>query len=99
MDSYFKKLLDPRWQKKRLEILNRDNFTCQQCNSVEKTLHIHHLRYGKDPWDIDEDFLITLCEDCHDKETEIDKEIIWTISSLKRFFSSEKLLEYIKDFV
>jgi hypothetical protein len=28
--EYSKKLKHPRWQKKRLEILDRDKFTCQQ---------------------------------------------------------------------
>ena len=29
--GYSEKLKDPRWQKKRLEILERDNFRCQYC--------------------------------------------------------------------
>lgn len=66
--TYKDKLLDPRWQKKRLEILQRDEFTCQNCGNKEKTLHIHHFRYNKngDPWDVDDSVLITLCCDCHE---------------------------------
>lgn len=30
--DYSQKLLDPRWQRKRLEILQRDDFTCQVCS-------------------------------------------------------------------
>lgn len=30
--TYSQKLRDPRWQKKRLEILERDSFTCQHCH-------------------------------------------------------------------
>jgi hypothetical protein len=65
--SYQEKLKDPRWQKKRLEILQRDKWTCRFCGEKEKTLHVHHLFYFKDrdPWDIDNGFLLTLCEDCH----------------------------------
>lgn len=63
---YWKKLQDPRWQRKRLEILNRDNFTCRDCNAVDKQLQIHHCFYEKgDPWDTPDYFLLTLCEDCH----------------------------------
>lgn len=40
--SYSEKLLDPRWQKKRLEILARDNWTCQRCGAVNCELHVHH---------------------------------------------------------
>lgn len=71
-DAYVEKLKDPRWQKKRLKILERDDWTCQACSSSEKTLHVHHKVYlpSKEPWDIPENLLITLCEDCHDKEKE-----------------------------
>lgn len=73
--TYFEKLKSPHWQKKRLEILNRDQFTCQQCGEKESPLHVHHKNYvfGKDPWDYPNDNLITLCKSCHSKE-EISKE-------------------------
>lgn len=65
--TYKEKLLDPRWQRRRLEVLERDEFTCQYCESTTKTLHIHHFTYAKsgNPWDVDHSALITLCEDCH----------------------------------
>lgn len=68
--SYREKLLDPRWQKKRLEILTRDNFTCQHCASTEKTLHVHHHGYWQnlDPWEYPDAALVTLCAECHDTE-------------------------------
>lgn len=67
--TYSEKLKDPRWQKKRLEILNRDNFTCVECGSDLDTLHIHHIAYiNCDPWDIDNSLLLTLCEECHKEE-------------------------------
>lgn len=65
--SYKEKLKDPRWQKRRLEIMQRDDFTCQRCKDKEETLHVHHLHYvyGIEPWDYHPDFLLTLCETCH----------------------------------
>jgi hypothetical protein len=65
--TYWEKLKDPRWQKKRLEIMERDKFTCQHCSSSEKTLNVHHKFYKKraEPWDYEDWQLITLCEDCH----------------------------------
>jgi hypothetical protein len=63
--NYKEKLLDPRWQKKRLEILSRDEFTCQMCGDTKSTLHIHHKLYNNNPWDIDNDKLITYCQHCH----------------------------------
>lgn len=67
--SYSEKLKSPKWQKKRLEILQRDNFKCLCCNNDEKTLHIHHLEYNNcEPWEYENASLITLCEDCHNNE-------------------------------
>lgn len=63
--TYQKKLLDPRWQKKRLKILERDDWTCQRCGDSTSFLHVHHLSYGKEPWDVSNDLLVTLCENCH----------------------------------
>jgi hypothetical protein len=69
VSSYSQKLKHPKWQKKRLEILNRDNFTCQSCKSEDKTLHIHHFEYDNvEPWEYENNKLITLCEDCHKQE-------------------------------
>jgi hypothetical protein len=68
--NYKEKLLNPKWQKKRLEILSRDNFRCTFCGDSEKTLHVHHLHYnGKDPWEIENKLLITLCDVCHKDES------------------------------
>lgn len=68
--DYKEKLLDPRWQKKRLEVLSREDFTCEVCKSTTKTLHVHHKTYvyGKDPWDYDELNFQVLCVDCHQEE-------------------------------
>lgn len=63
--TYKEKLLDPRWQKKRLEILSRDGFACYWCGDTTSTLHVHHEKYHKDPWDAPDEDLVTVCEDCH----------------------------------
>lgn len=70
MTSYHDKLLDPRWQRRRLETLLRDDFTCQKCFDNKKTVHVHHKIYYKDrdPWDYKDEELITECEDCHPPE-------------------------------
>jgi hypothetical protein len=64
--NYSDKLKDPRWQKKRLEILQRDDFTCQFCHDKETPLHVHHLKYTNEPWEAPNEDIITLCEHCHD---------------------------------
>lgn len=72
MASYSEKLRDPRWQKKRLEIMQRDDFKCQECSDATSTLHVHHTRYikGREPWDYPNGFLVTLCELCHEHSHE-----------------------------
>lgn len=71
--TYSEKLKDPRWQKRRLEIMNRDGFKCCKCGDATKTLNVHHKRYrkGKEPWEYSSDDLMTLCEPCHKNEHKI----------------------------
>jgi len=68
--EYSEKLKDPHWQRKRLEILERDEWTCQICFDSESTLVVHHRRYlsNTEPWDYPDELLVTLCEDCHEVE-------------------------------
>ena len=64
--AYSEKLKHPKWQRKRLEILSRDNFKCRLCSDEDTELHVHHEKYIKgDPWDIDNKYLSTLCKHCH----------------------------------
>ncbi len=66
--TYSEKIKDPRWQRKRLEIFARDDFTCRNCKDTTSPLTVHHLCYfpKTDPWEYDGDFLVTLCENCHE---------------------------------
>lgn len=66
--SYYELLKDPRWQKRRLEIMERDGFACWECQAEDVTLNVHHSYYRKDaegPWDYPGSDLTTLCEKCH----------------------------------
>jgi 5-methylcytosine-specific restriction endonuclease McrA len=64
--SYSQKLRDPRWQKKRLHILERDDWSCLICKSTTKNLQVHHVTYIKeDPWNYPDDHYQTLCDECH----------------------------------
>lgn len=68
--EYSKLLRDPRWRAKRIEILERDKYTCKLCGKNKEDgviLHVHHIMYHKGlmPWEYRNRELITLCEDCH----------------------------------
>jgi hypothetical protein len=75
MKTYREKLRDPRWQRRRLEILSAAEFSCQACSDSESTLHVHHRRYikGREPWEYDDQELVALCEDCHAIDHECDE--------------------------
>ena len=95
MPSYSEKLKDPRWQKRRLEILERDNWECQICHDKTSTLHVHHKAYLKnlEPWVYPDSHLITLCESCHYNEQEAIPEIMESIVHIfKVLFMSDQLL-------
>lgn len=66
--SYAAKLRDPRWQKKRLEVLERSGWACEMCGESKLTLHVHHKQYlkGREPWEYDADQLASLCATCHE---------------------------------
>lgn len=64
--TYSEKLLDPRWQRRRLEIYGRDNFACTKCGDTQTTLAVHHLYYKGEPWEAPDDALKTVCQDCHE---------------------------------
>lgn len=73
--TYEEQLDDVRWFAKRLEILERDDYCCQDClrgknrlsHSIE--LHVHHKKYidGLMAWEYPNELLITLCDECHGK--------------------------------
>jgi hypothetical protein len=69
--NYQRKLADPRWQKRKSLIQQRDNFTCQKCADDKTEIHVHHKHYTGEPWDAPDEDLETLCAHCHKAETEV----------------------------
>jgi hypothetical protein len=83
MSTYLEKLQDVHWQKKRLDVLSRHDFTCQICGADDKTLHVHHFYYlGKtDPWNYPDDALWCVCKCCHKK---INDEVLQLLKTLSK---------------
>lgn len=103
--TYSEKLRDPKWQKKRLEILQMENFTCQWCGDKESTLHVHHFCYqkGKEPWDYEPCDLGALCENCHTFEhtkgiPQYIKDIVCTLSCTQLKESVQVIIRYTLDY-
>jgi hypothetical protein len=63
--TYGELLRHPKWQMKRLKIFERDGAKCVLCGDNETTLHVHHIKYTKNPWDAPDADLRTVCEYCH----------------------------------
>jgi hypothetical protein len=65
--SYAEDLKHPKWQEKRLRVLERARFKCERCADTERSLHAHHKIYlrGHKPWEYEDYLLECLCEVCH----------------------------------
>jgi len=85
----------PEWQRKRLEILQRDNFLCCYCAHEGKTLHVHHRYYisKRNLWDYPNWAYVTLCDDCH-KLAHEDPEIQDDWESAVQFLETKKVDQY-----
>jgi len=91
--NYRDKLCDPRWQKLRLEVMNRDGWRCLHVGCAARQnprvmLVVHHRRYvaGREPWDYPPEDLVTLCENCHEIIHQNDAQDIQTDFVENRFY-------------
>lgn len=79
MKTYSEKLKDPRWQRKRLEVMADAGWRCEICSDSKEELHVHHKQYrdGAEPWQYDRFEMECLCSTCHQlshfKEDKINK--------------------------
>lgn len=93
--SYAEKLKDPRWQRKRLEVMERDGWRCQHCKATDKPMTVHHVVYHQrhNPWEYENDELMALCDECH---LEIERQI-----KCMRFFMAHNhnVMGQVWDFV
>jgi len=96
--SYYEKLKDPRWQKKRLEIMERADFSCECCPNIgNTTLHIHHGYYEKnvEPWEYPNETLWCLCEGCHIEAQTAKEKIYRKIAEINSVYYGSFLVDAI----
>ena len=74
----------PKWQKRRLEVLEKSGFTCTCCGSDETQLHVHHRQYfkGRMIWEYADDELEVLCETCHQDAHQVTDALKTLLSTL-----------------
>lgn len=92
--TYYEKLKDPRWQKKRLEVMEYREFSCEICGDSESTLNVHHKEYFKDhePWEYDVKQLACICENCHAAQHD-DVDLLKWVCSYARLDGPENRVE------
>ena len=85
--EYSEKLRDPRWQKRRLQVFERDGWKCRRCGCEDNTLAVHHRQYypHMEPWEYPDADLETLCEFCHEEEREVRPDYErWLVVTLRK---------------
>lgn len=55
------------YSSRREAVLHRDNYTCQCCGKKNCRLEVHHIKFKSNGGTDDEENLITLCKECHDR--------------------------------
>lgn len=91
---------NPEWQKKRLEVLSRSNFTCEQCGCNNSTIHVHHKRYlkGRKVWEYDLENFEALCQPCHHENHKAKNKINDLLASVESY-QWEDLAELIEGWI
>ncbi len=77
---------DSRWQKLRLQVMERDGWKCKACGRGDGdgiTLNVHHSYYesGTAPWEYPMRSLVTYCEECHKIRHEEQK---WAMNNIAK---------------
>jgi len=64
-NNYAQKLQDPRWQRKRLEVMQAAGWACVICGDKDEELNVHHPAYSAyhEPWEYSN--LQCICRTCH----------------------------------
>lgn len=96
--TYYEKLRDPRWQKRRLEILSGSDFSCAICQTSEDELHVHHLLYrkGKDPWEYSDFELLPLCAQCHKNAEESREDLLSILGRFPMEYPVDSLVKALR---
>lgn len=92
--GYKDDLKTAHWQKRRLEVLEKANWLCEDCGAGGDTqLQVHHTfyQYGKKPWEYEDEFLMCLCEECHKQRGEDEKVVRMLVGYLLRRLSLKEI--------
>jgi hypothetical protein len=69
-EEYHEYLKTDTWFEKKQRVLKRDSYRCRLCNSPNR-LNVHHRCYPEVFGEEQDDDLLTLCKNCHEKFHEV----------------------------
>lgn len=100
--TYAQQLRDPRWQRRRLEVMQEHKFTCEECGMNDRELgelgvqlSVHHVYYlsGKNLWEYPHCLLMCLCIPCHIERQEVEVDIYVNVATQLRQLKLAELKE------
>jgi hypothetical protein len=96
--TYYELLRKPEWQRKRLEVMDRAGFKCEECGDTSTTLNVHHKYYTKGamPWEYPDFALVCLCEPCHGETHNVKKLLSEAMAKLNNSSDLLELLGFVK---
>lgn len=97
MSDFWEQYKRPEWQRKRLEVMEAADFKCENCDSSDKTLNVHHKLYvkGRKVWEYSGDELECLCESCHECVHELRDEMKTLVATLPTYLI-DQLIGYAR---
>ena len=85
--AYKDDLKTGHWQKRKFEVVEKANWTCEDCGAgKEKQLQVHHTAYIADKkiWEHGDAFLMCLCDTCHKSRQAIENEMRYQLGRATR---------------
>lgn len=93
MKPFSEQRKSPKWQKRRLEVMEAAGWRCEECGSQTNTLNVHHELYipGRAIWNYEDQLLTCLCELCHEKRQGRQQAVHLGIARILRTVPTERL--------
>jgi len=92
--GYKDDLKTAHWQKRRLEVLEKANWLCEDCGAGGDTqLQVHHTVYiqGRRAWEYGDEFLMSVCDTCHKQRQGFENGLRTALGKITRCMSKGSL--------
>jgi len=81
--TYAAKLKDPRWKRKRRDLIIAAGCACEECGDKESRLQIHHKYHDHSlaPWEYPHKAMCVLCSGCKKARREYERLLLESITA------------------